>query len=1547
MANNTQEFKTIVSLNAKQAQDELQKLKKHVEDLKKKKDDALKNNGSWSKQDAKDLKQATAAVKAYESKVVKTIDTLSNMGTASVGEVKTAMKQLKKVMDDTTDPKDYQKLEEFLEQCKFRISGMTDAAKLTAKEMRELMNNSQLVANVLGNINNSSLKDLTAARDAIQKSMNRTDPTSWKYKSQEENLKKIQTRIEQIKAEQQQLNSLVDQYDNELKNCKKSTAEIEKENKKINETMGKLTKSSIRELEMARDLVEQRLKYTKQDSDEFKMLTRQAKQLNNQLEIATNKSKDTRGIWSKISGFFNTNWGFFTQAIGALTGLTVTVRKATTAYAEMEDTMANVRKYTGQSDEQVRQMNEDFQKMDTRTSREQLNELAGSAGRLGKQSKKDIEDFVDAADKINVALGDDLGKGAVDKIGKLANVFGEEKRLGLKQAMLSTGSAINELAQSSSANAGYIVDFTADLAGVGRQAGMTQAQIMGLASALDQNMQEEATASTVFSQLITKMYQDPAKFANIAGIEVKKFTKMLKEDANAALLEFMQSMQNKGGFAEMAPMFESMNLDGTRAVGVLSSVATHLDQVRAAQNTATKAYEAGTSVLNEFNTNNSTVNAELDKAKKKFHDLTIELGQKLMPVASMAVTSGSLLIKTLEGIMSFVVRFRSTLALLTIAITTLTIAKEKDLIVTKLIALWNEKLVPGFKNLWKIIKTNPYAALALVAVTVVGVIIDLTRKTDALTQAEKNLTKIRNDAMVNMQEEKSKIDLLVKAAKNDKLSMDDRQKAIKELNNIIPGYNAKLDAETKRYRANEKALKDYNKQLQRKYELEGAKDMLRQLGKQKAEAQIAVNQAQKALENALNAGSGMTYTTSWGMVGNTTQDLVDQARRKLNSAKVELESVKTQINAITDSYGNELQKDVVKGSGGNNRPDPDAGGGGKSYVDPKRQKKIEAERKKREAEEKRRAAAALKAKKAEDKQIEAETDLHLAKLLNSYALNEISREDFIKQREKIEKEGLDKRMKIWDKESSEYKDLQTKEEDATREKVEAIDKLRKRNVESDYKKEEQKIYLEYTTKGSSLYMDEDARDERLFYNQQDYIKKRIALAKIGSEEWFDLRDELEENDNKHRIQREQKHQERLNQYREQFGRQDLATQEKLAIDGLEKIAKIEMAKYKDGTEEKLKAEKEFQEMRQQLVLYYAEQRSEQNLYNSKGEQFKRNADTAYKTASNNAKADYQNEHPTGTGVDKYYTSDVTIYASTLSNIKKMEQDGVVSHQEAMAAMSQATADMCQGMAAKMQAAYDAISPIMSAMSSYYSAQSDYEVSVTEKKYDKMIEKAGNNTAKSKKLEEKKQKEVAKIKTKYAKKQMKMEIAQAIAQTAMSAIAAYGSAMSGVPYPANLVLAPIAAGIALAAGAIQIATIKKQQQAQEAGYYEGGFTGGNRYRREAGVVHEGEFVANHNAVNNPQLLPALRLIDVAQRNNTVGRLTATDVSRAMGVGGATVVSAPTVNVQTDNSELADTLRQARDTLEKLGSLIDGGITANVSMENFKKQEKHWNQIQKNK
>ena len=95
-----------------------------------------------------------------------------------------------------------------------------------------------------------------------------------------------------------------------------------------------------------------------------------------------------------------------------------------------------------------------------------------------------------------------------------------------------------------------------------------------------------------------------------------------------------------------------------------------------------------------------------------------------------------------------------------------------------------------------------------------------------------------------------------------------------------------------------------------------------------------------------------------------------------------------------------------------------------------------------------------------------------------------------------------------------------------------------------------------------------------------------------------------------------------------------------------------------------------------------------------------------------------------------------------------------------------------------------------------------------------------------------------------------------------------------------------------------------------------------------MVHEGEFVANHNAVNNPSILPALRLIDEAQRNNTVSSLTAADISRSVGQGGATVVSAPSVVVNTDNSEIKAALDDTRNTLVALSAQIAEGIEAKV-------------------
>lgn len=661
-------------------------------------------------------------------------------------------------------------------------------------------------------------------------------------------------------------------------------------------------------------------------------------------------AEESKTLGQRISGvadFFN-KWYYSLQTgLDALGGVTTTIRQCVKDFADMEEAMADVRKYTGQTAEQVHEMNEDFKRMDTRTSREQLNALAGAAGRLGITNQKMIEEFVDGADKINVALGDDLGEGAVDKIGKLAHMFGEDENKGLRGAMLATGSAVNDLAQSSSANAGYIVDFTADLSGVAIQAGMTQAQIMGLASALDQNMQEEATASTVFSQLITKMYQEPARFATLAGKDVNEFTKLLKTNANEALLKFLSAMQATGGFDKMAPLFSEMKLEGTRAVGVLSSVATHLDQVREAQKVAFNAYNDGNSVIEEFNVQNNTVQAGIDKAKKQFLDLSVELGEKLLPLIQKGISTGSMAVKILSTVTNFVIAHRKALITLSTTIGTYVAGvklsvlwKQRAIATEKLSAFWHaiqdkwlmtimlrhavlngtmSKTVALQKMLNVVIGANPFGVFLAAITAVTTALILYRQKLDDTAIAQNKLSEIRQEAASKVGEQETKIRALIEAAKDESMSMDDRRKAVAQLNKIIPGYNAQLDETTRKYKANDEALKDYLVSLQRKYELEGAKDELRRLGGEIAKERVKLRKAQEDFDKAKDRYNKVNNQTAYmpstwqagvGIATSTSNEVkaVEESNEKLRKLMAEREG-------IVKVYGGDLKADAVKSSG--------------------------------------------------------------------------------------------------------------------------------------------------------------------------------------------------------------------------------------------------------------------------------------------------------------------------------------------------------------------------------------------------------------------------------------------------------------------------------------------------------------------------------------------------------------------------------------------------------------------------------------------------------
>ena len=1609
MSRNTQEFETVVRLNAQQAKDELKTMQERLDELKRKKDTLL----SGKDYDAKDLRtlnkeirQQSAAIKAFGSSVQDTIHTLSNLDKASLGELQKSVRNLRRQMANVTNEEEFRQLDALMQKANARILELKGSAGEAATETRRVAEAAKTVNAVLANVNGASLSELRTAAAAIREEMEKTTPDTKAYQAHAENLKKVTTRIQEVNERQKQVNLTIDKYDKEIQQLTKDQAVVARENKVIDQTLRNLSGATMRDLEYALQMVNEQLRETNHGTKAFDDLAEKSRRLKKQIAEVNDQLKAPEQRKGLVRGFIdglNKNWGAIVQGWAALTGLTQTVRMCSDAFASMEDVMANTRKYTGQTDEQVRELNEDFKKMDTRSSREQLNELAGAAGRLGITSKEGIEEFVDAADKISVALGDDLGDKAVDQIGKLTMAFGEDQRMGLRGAMLATGSAVNELAQNSSAQANYLVEFTARVAGIGKQFGLTQTQIMGFGAVLDENMQKDEMAATAFSQLLTKMTTNTKKFANIAGIEVGKFSKMLKEDANGAVLTLLESLKKKGDFQVLAKMFQEMGLDGTRATGVLTTLADKIDLVKKRQQLANDAYRQGKSVIDEFDVQNSTVQANLDKAKKSFHELTIELGEKLLPIAKYGVTTASFTVKALSELINFSTRYWKVLVPLAVAIATYNVALKWNTVImakNKVVKMWHIAMdkahtaIIAAKNavltvtstvyalltgkislataaqtlLNKVVKANPYVAAATAMAALTSVIIAFISKTDKATEAQKELNKVNAEAATQCRSEIVELSSLVNIAKDKTASDAARMDAIKKIQEKYPGYLDNLSLENIYSQNAATSISNLTNMI---LEQAKARTLLAKIEEIQRKKEDVNKEYLDSFWGKLWHGFKARVKTSWDTLKRGPGGKqVDYEKEVNTNLKAELEADLTALETKQKFFETEYKK-IHKNIEEENAKIAAA-------TEKRNKEEAEKEEKKRKEEERKRQASIREQANAERKRealqrkqealrkknlkdaIQAQkalTDAELVENYRKYAQGEIDLRTFRKKEKDIKMQSLDEQIRINGAESEEAKALLRKKEELLMKYNDDVRRMTEEEIRYRHDTLALQLQSEYEQKGKMLYQNQEALNEALYQNELDALMERQRLYNKGTQEYLDLQAEIEQREGMHKIENARHYQELLSQLQEEYGEKDVEKQKTLAVNRLNWMERYELQQmeslYKGG---ELKHE-EYEQRKTEITTKYAQYRkeveqqfewrkSEQNLTDSKGEKFKRRVDRAHKTAANNAKADYQNDHPDGQSVTDYFTSDIVQFSSVMENIRQMEANGVISHQEAMAAMGQATADMVDQMGQKFQQAYEAITPIMNAMSSYYAAQSDYEQKVTQQKYDRMIKHAGKNVTLARKLEDKKQKELAKIKTKYARKEANMQVAQAIAQTALGAVSAYASVMRGIPAPANLVMAPIAAGLAMAAGAIQIATIKKQQQAQEAGYYEGGFTGGSDYRRKAGIVHQGEFVANHRAVNNPQLLPALRLIDKAQRNNTIGMLTAADVSQSLGTG-TTVVSAPTVNVQTDNAELSGVIGKMNETLDRMGALLDGGITANVSMHDFKKEERHWDKLQQNK
>lgn len=1349
---------------------------------------------------------------------------------------------------------------------------------------------------------------------------------------------------------------------------------------KVEAALQKLNSASPKELRMTLKQLQNDLNYIERGSKAWDAHVATIKRVKAEINAVDSELKEHKSLMSQIKDGVN-SWGMtIASAAAALTGLTMTARQAVEAFADMDAEMANVRKFTGMTAEEVDALNEEFKKMDTRTSREELNKLAQEAGRLGLQTKEDVLGFVKAADVINVAL-DDLGEGATLTLSKLTDIFGDKMKYGVEESMLKVGSVINELSQNCTASAPYLANFAQRLAGVGAQAKMTIPEIMGFAAVLDANGQQLEMSATAVSQLIMKMFKDPAKIAKATGMDLQEFNRVLKEDTNQALIMLLEQLNSLGNIDVLAPVFAAMGTDGARASQVIAALAGNVGMVKQQQEAANRAFKAGTSVLNEFAVQNNTVKANLDKAKKGFNEVAIALGQKLAPLMKHVISGTSSMMRAMMSLIKFCKDYAGTIISLTVAMTAYTVAVNASVIADKIKILWNEKVIASFKSLWKVIVSNPYAALAAAIGIVVGLIIDLTRRTDELTLAEETLNDVRTEAAKKASEEESEIRILMSAANDMTLSYEQQKNAVDQLNKKIPGFNGNINAQTRAFTYSKTALDNYINSLIRLYEVEGAREKFKELGKQRAELraqevqiqeQIRTEEARQREQNQQIASNPYNYsTTSTGTtpavvhIRMSDSGALQSLRNQLSSVQSKIRGTDNAMKALQDMYGKDWylqdagkpatpQSTITGGGGGGGSHGGSAGGGGGGHGSSAADRKAQEEEKKRQQEEeKRKRQQAI----MEKKEFKDAFDLAKAQRTNannaaleSYQKGEIDYKEYLKKLYDAGTEyyeSVDKLFEKYDlKDSDEMAKIHQKQLEEAQKYYNDLKELRLDEIADE--RDARSIQAEmdfYDQSNQAAYRNEEYRQDKLALIQLEYLQKVLGAQQEGTKEYYDAErayiKAVKEEEYRQQVQLEEKLQQWLLTYN-LLGAKDRKTAELAVLDALYEQKKIKEEQYQQA---KVSIEKKYRDMVDEETGTLGMGRGFAKATRERDEALAK-LEEAKNQGLLDGEKDYQQRR--WQIIKSYHDQIKGLVSAEGNDWSTMVMNLVDSWKSAFENLGSNLADILKSISDMTEATFAIMGAALESWSNYSNAQRDLEVANVTKSYDEKIKAAGNNDKKSKKLEEQKQKEIAKIKSKYNKRAQAIEMAQAISSTAMAAINAYASAAQ-VPM-IGYIIAPIAASLALAAGALQIATIKKQHQAEAAGYYEGGFTSrdANNYR-EVGVVHANEFVANHKAVENPSLMPVLRLIDQAQKNNTVGSLTADDVSRALGQGavlGEMTASNRTAALEREANMalVAAAMEQQSAAIVELNRRLEQGIESFMVMDGERGFEKYWENYQ---
>lgn len=693
------------------------------------------------------------------------------------------------------------------------------------------------------------------------------------------------------------------------------------------------------------------------------------KQHKTDLRGVNDEIKKSPGFIDKMVNGFNKFGGVIVSLIGLLTGVTLAIRSFRDERNKLESSQAELKSLTGLDDDSIAWLTKQAKKLSTTMTEEGLRVrasareildaymLVGSAKPELLGNKEALAAVTEEAMRLQAAAGDIKLSDAVDAVTLSLNQFGAQAE--------DAGRYVNVLAAGSKEGAANIASIT------------TSIKKTGVAAA-GANVSIEETVALI-ETLAYKGIKD-----EVAGTALKKFFLVLQtgaDDTNPKVVGLSKALENlkakNMGAADIKKMFGE---EGYNAAAVILENVDMVNQLTEAVTGTNIAFEQS---ANNSDTAAAALDQARNKMKLAMVDLgqklegvfTVSTNMatnlvKILPVLIDWVREWGLVTLWLTGvIIGLYTRVKIITAVTTAYHAVLKVGKTIQLAYALAMSTVNGYSITSIKLMRTLIVTmgqhrialaalrtatfayaavvnmlrlrfdlaakairgmivasnssmlfSPWGAALAIITAITAALVIFRNKVGEVSAAQAALNRIQQKTSEEYDKEAAHIKQLNDVIHNNKVSIDERRKALDELKSIIPGYNAMLDDEGRLTKDNTKAIDDYLASLEKEIKLKAAKEELEEAYRKQRELQRKRDANQKILD--ANPGSTtQTFSTNWGTYN---YDPMAHYRSKVSELNQELADTNEIITAINEEIASTSTSNSNQ-SGNEDKPCPICG----------------------------------------------------------------------------------------------------------------------------------------------------------------------------------------------------------------------------------------------------------------------------------------------------------------------------------------------------------------------------------------------------------------------------------------------------------------------------------------------------------------------------------------------------------------------------------------------------------------------------------------------